>query len=189
MDQLAVASLADSKNYEGSNGTNTATKADNDAAKGDKKPVSDNESAHTLSDLKAKKGRRNKEDRDFPVEPVVIQIIKKPRTYMNHSYRDFSRVPRESDDEDIPTEIDKMSFNQKVHHMVSQKDFSNWIAWQPHGRAFRVVVPKKLEQAKVLQKYFGHNRYSSFLRQLSNHGYKHLTQGPDRNCFYHEVSL
>jgi hypothetical protein len=25
------------------------------------------------------------------------------------------------------------------------------------------------------------------LRQLNNHGFKHITKGPDRNAYYHEV--
>jgi hypothetical protein len=41
----------------------------------------------------------------------------------------------------------------------------------------------------VSEKYFGHKRFSSFLRQLSNHGYKHITAGKDRNSYYHECML
>jgi hypothetical protein len=119
-------------------------------------------------------------------EPRVIQVVKKPRAFMNHSYRDFSSVVACGNDE-VPTSIEAMSFPQKVHHMLSQPESEKWIRWMPHGRAFLVVVPKMLE-SKILPKYFGHSRYSSFLRQLSNHGFKHISQGPDRNCHYHEVS-
>jgi len=44
-------------------------------------------------------------------------------------------------------------------------------------------------ETRVCQKYFGHSRYSSFLRQLSNHSVKHITQGNDRNAYYHEFML
>ena len=135
---------------------------------------------------KASRRRSKKQNHEFPVKPRVIQIVHKPKTFMNHSYRDFSSVPAELDWTE-PKTIEDMSFAQKVHHMLSQKEYEKWIAWRPHGRAFAVLVPKRLEQAKVLFKYFGHNRYSSFLRQLNNHGFKHITNGADRNCYYHEV--
>lgn len=140
------------------------------------------------STTSGKRSGKKKDEIKFPVEPRVVQVIKKPRTFMNHSYRDFSGVPKELGYE-IPTEIKDMSFPLKVHHILSQDDFKNWITWMPHGRAFRILVPKRLEQGKVLENYFGHSRYSSFLRQLSNHGIKHISQGPDRNCYYHEFML
>lgn len=134
----------------------------------------------------SKKGKKGKESFKFPVEPRVIQVIKKPRTYMNHSYRDFSSLPCQVGDE-FPKEISEMTFPQKVHHILSQPEHSKFISWQPHGRAFRISIPKMFETT-VCHKYFQHSRYSSFLRQLSNYGFKHMTQGLDRNCYYHEVN-
>jgi len=58
----------------------------------------------------------------FPIEPTIIQIIKKPRTFMNHSYRDFSKVPAEAN-EVVPTDISAMTFPQKVHHILSQDEY------------------------------------------------------------------
>jgi hypothetical protein len=135
---------------------------------------------------KSRRGRKRKEDHTFHVEPRVIQVIKKPRTYINHSYRDFSLVPAEMDYE-APEKISDMTFAQKVHHILSQEEYKNLIDWLPHGRAFRILSPKRLEQAQILEKYVGHGRYSSFLRQLSNHGFKHISRGPDRNSYYYEV--
>jgi len=135
-----------------------------------------------------KAGRRPKKpEPKFPVEPRIIQTIKKPKTFVDHSYRDFSCVPPEPNEAQLAN-IDDMTFAQKVHHILSQEDYGRWIKWNAHGRSFRVLVPKCLEKAQVLKKYFGHNRYSSFLRQLNNHGFKHITQGPDRNSYYHQVS-
>jgi hypothetical protein len=88
---------------------------------------------------------------------------------------------------EVPEKISDMTFPQKVHHMLCQEEYKKWIGWLPHGRAFRILVPKLLEKSQLLQKYFGHGRYSSFLRQLSNHGFKHISSGPDRNTYYHEV--
>ena len=134
-----------------------------------------------------RKKRAPKVKHVFPVEPRTIQTINKPREYMNHSYRDFSSVPAEIGYE-APTKIEDMSFSQKVHQILSQDEYKKWISWLPHGRAFKVHVPTFFEQ-KVCPKYFGHKRYSSFLRQLSNHGFKHISRGQDRNAYYHEVSI
>lgn len=128
----------------------------------------------------ANKKRHKKDDSDFPVDPVSIQVIKTPRGTMNHSYRDFSRVPARVDYEH-PAEIKDMRFAQKVHHILSQSEYTRWISWMPHGRAFKVHVPVLFE-SQVCPKYFGHKRYSSFLRELNNHGFKHITKGTDRNC-------
>jgi hypothetical protein len=143
-------------------------------------------SATDSVEKKSKRGRKRKEIHTFPVEPRVIQVVKKPRTYINHSYRDFASVPAEMNYE-APEKISDMNFSQRMHHILSQEEYKKWIGWHPHGRAFQILVPKKLEQGQILQKYFGHGRYSSFLRQLSKHGFKHISNGPDRNSYYHEV--
>jgi hypothetical protein len=133
-----------------------------------------------------KKVRRTRKAFKFTVEPIVIQKINKGRGHMNHSYRDFSRVPAELDWE-APKSIEDMTFAEKVHDLLSDEEHAKYISWMPHGRSFKVIVPVIFER-NVCERYFGHKRYSSFLRQLSNHGFKHLTKGNDRNCYYHEVS-
>ena len=80
-----------------------------------------------------------------------------------------------------PVAIKDMTFSEKVHSILSNPDYEPWISWMPHGRAFKVHVPVSFENG-VLPTYFGHKRYSSFLRDLNNHGFKHLTKGIDRNC-------
>jgi hypothetical protein len=138
---------------------------------------------------KKKRGRRPKKpEPKFPVEPRVIQIVNKPKSFMNHSYRDFSQVPPEEGYK-APAKIENMSFAEKVHRILSTPEYKDWIGWLPHGRAFKVLVPKQLESNKILLNYFNHNRYSSFLRQLNNFGFKHLTAGVDRNAYYHEFML
>jgi len=138
---------------------------------------------------KAPRKRTKKPCHVYPVAPMVIQMIKKPREYIDHSYRDFSKVPPELKDDQQDLKIEDMSFSQKVHDILSQPGkYGKWISWLPHGRAFHVHFPLWFEK-NVCEKYFGHKRYSSFLRQLNNHGFKHITKGPDRNSYYHEVRL
>lgn len=128
------------------------------------------------------------EEFNFPVQPRTVHVVKKPWTTVNHSYRDFSCCVPSLLADKAPTAVKEMSFSQKLHLILSTKEYMFCIGWMPHGRAFRVHIPKRFE-AKVSPKYFGHSRYSSFLRQLNNFGFKHITQGPDRNCYYHECFL
>mmetsp|Transcript_5226 Transcript_5226/g.10746 ORF Transcript_5226/g.10746 Transcript_5226/m.10746 type:complete len:338 (+) Transcript_5226:95-1108(+) len=137
---------------------------------------------------KQRKQRYRKIEYVFPVEPRAIQIVKKPKSYVDHTYRDFSIVPSDMK-YSTPTKIEDMTFSEKVHDILSDEQYSQCIQWLPHGRGFKITIPKRLEQSRVLQKYFGHNRFSSFLRQLNNHGFKHVTRGVDRNSYYHECFL
>jgi hypothetical protein len=130
--------------------------------------------------------KRDKDGFQYPVEPRIIAVVKKPRTVMNHSYRDFSKVPAELTYE-RQTNIEDMSVAEKLHDILSIEEYSHFVSWMSHGRAFKIHVPKVFEE-QICPKYFGHSRYSSFLRLLNNHGFKHISQGPDRNAYYHEVS-
>lgn len=124
-----------------------------------------------------------------PVELAILRIVKRHRSVVNHSYQDYSRVPATIDYQGEPTEISDMSFLQKIHHMLSQEKYAKWISWMPHGRAFRIVVPKRLEQSGTFRDYFGYSRYGAFVTQLNTHGFKHISKGEDRNCYYHESML
>jgi hypothetical protein len=130
--------------------------------------------------------RRDVEVPALPVQPLVVRIVKTSRKYVNHSYKDYSVVPPTIDYEGEPTDIDAMSFPQKVHHILAQERFSKWISWQPHGRSFRILMPLFFE-GNIAGTYFTSNRYSSFVTKLNSHGFKHISQGNDRNCYYHEV--
>jgi hypothetical protein len=149
-----------------------------------------NNSFHGTKAQAAKKPRHKKGKGNsftFPVPPRTVQVIKMPKTYVDHSYRDFSSVPPEPGHRE-PVDISKMTFAQKLHDMLSQDEYSGCLAWLPHGRAFRIISPKLMEQTKLLHFYFGHNRYSGFLIQLKKYGVKLITKGRDCNCYYHEVS-
>ena len=136
----------------------------------------------------ATRKRSPKAEFEYPVEPRTILLVDRPRAVVNHSYRDFSQVPRTLEDNGTPKDIADMTFSLKLHDILSIAHYSPFITWMPHGRAFRVNVPKRFEHT-IAPLYFGHSRYSTFLCQLNDHGFKYITQGTDRNTFYHEVRM
>jgi HSF-type DNA-binding len=155
-----------------------------------KRSASDTEPQSDSNEV-TKKRRRKTEQKvhAFPVQPNTIQVIKKPRTYVNHSYRDFSNVPPE-DDYVIPTEVSEKTFYQKIYELLSmpgdgkEKKAMDWCV---HGRAFSVARRVFHDSSGLLQSYLGHNRYNKFLKQLTNNGFRMITQGRDCGCFYSEV--
>lgn len=152
--------------------------------------VQANRSGRTGESNKSDKKRKHRTNRnkkvDHPLAQTIQEINGRSREVVNHSYQDLSAVPSEADDI-FPTTINEMTFAQKVHHFLSLEKYKHCISWLPHGRAFLVTVPASFEK-EVLPLYFGHKRFSSFLRQLNNHGFKHISKGKDRNAYYHQAS-
>lgn len=58
----------------------------------------------------------------------------------------------------------------------------------PHGRSWRVLKPREFE-VKVIPTYFEHSKFSSFIRQANGWGFRRVTQGRDRNSYYHPLFL
>lgn len=71
------------------------------------------------------------------------------------------------------------AFLTKSYNMVSEPGSNNLIKWSDDGQSF--VVVNHVEFAKeVLPKFFKHNNFSSFVRQLNMYGFHkvpHLQQG------------
>jgi hypothetical protein len=124
-------------------------------------------------------------EQSFPKQPNIIRIVKRPRAYVNHSYRDFANVPMKEENEySIPANISDMTFPQKVHHMLTDAGGVNRgvIQWCSHGRAFKFREDQgdgELQSTALLNKYFGHSKHHVFKRDLNNHGFKPLSTGPD----------
>lgn len=80
------------------------------------------------------------------------------------------------------------NFPAKMHAIMSRHDLEDVVAWQSHGRAWRILDAKAFE-TKVLRQYFQHGKMSSFIRQSNGWGFRRITRGSDRNCYYHELFL
>jgi hypothetical protein len=60
------------------------------------------------------------------------------------------------------------SFPYRLHLIISGPDSQEYIAWLPHGRAFRVLKQKGIEE--FLFRFFKSRRYESFQRQVCQCG-------------------
>jgi hypothetical protein len=80
------------------------------------------------------------------------------------------------------------TFPAKLHAILSRADLSDVIAWMPHGRSWRVLKPREFE-VKVIPRFFEHAKFSSFIRQANGWGFRRITQGRDRNSYYHPLFL
>ncbi|KAG0023217.1 stress-responsive transcription factor hsf1 [Podila clonocystis] len=85
------------------------------------------------------------------------------------------------------------AFLTKLYNMVGDEGSNNLIRWSDDGHSF--IVTKHVEFAKeVLPKFFKHNNFSSFVRQLNMYGFHkvpHLQQGvlmPDADSEQWEFS-
>eukprot|EP00522_Entomoneis_paludosa_P010406 CAMPEP_0172445976 /NCGR_PEP_ID=MMETSP1065-20121228/5702_1 /TAXON_ID=265537 /ORGANISM="Amphiprora paludosa, Strain CCMP125" /LENGTH=227 /DNA_ID=CAMNT_0013196991 /DNA_START=89 /DNA_END=772 /DNA_ORIENTATION=+ len=139
--------------------------------------------------LRRKERHAQQAQKEYPVPPTVINSLNQPHSITNHSYRDFSKVPPPVDAQAIPTDVSQQSFPQKLHWLLHHPVYGLKMEWKLHGRAFFVRVPNYLALSGVLQEVLECRRYSVFLCLLQSWGFKLITQGPDRNCWYHELFL
>eukprot|EP00573_Skeletonema_grethae_P000321 CAMPEP_0201688430 /NCGR_PEP_ID=MMETSP0578-20130828/2181_1 /ASSEMBLY_ACC=CAM_ASM_000663 /TAXON_ID=267565 /ORGANISM="Skeletonema grethea, Strain CCMP 1804" /LENGTH=449 /DNA_ID=CAMNT_0048172741 /DNA_START=196 /DNA_END=1545 /DNA_ORIENTATION=+ len=130
----------------------------------------------------------NPDDYDSPRKRKKIKI---KESVIDHTYRDYSQVevPPEDDDGDGSQRPIQPNFPAKLHDIVSNPEYRHIIAWQPHGRCWK-VIDKYLLSTVICPKYFSHSKFESFNRSVNGWGFKRLlNQGPDYKCYYHECFL
>ena len=78
-------------------------------------------------------------------------------------------------------------FPVKLYAMLSQYEFHDIIAWNSHGRSWRLLKPTVFENL-VMPFYFEQSTvYQSFCRLISAWSFRQVKSGPDRGSYYHEV--
>jgi hypothetical protein len=64
-------------------------------------------------------------------------------------------------------------FPLKLHQILSNPEFQEYICFNPHGRSWRILKPQLFEQV-VIPLYFRHAKYASFMRQVNGWGFKRI---------------
>eukprot|EP00566_Odontella_aurita_P008916 CAMPEP_0113561958 /NCGR_PEP_ID=MMETSP0015_2-20120614/20262_1 /TAXON_ID=2838 /ORGANISM="Odontella" /LENGTH=823 /DNA_ID=CAMNT_0000463805 /DNA_START=13 /DNA_END=2484 /DNA_ORIENTATION=- /assembly_acc=CAM_ASM_000160 len=86
-----------------------------------------------------------------------------------------------------------IGFPERLYDLLSHpdhaRDISDVISWQPHGRSWTILKPKEFERTILPRFYSAKCKYTSFIRQANGWGFRRITQGPDRNSYYHELFL
>lgn len=59
-----------------------------------------------------------------------------------------------------------LPFPVKLHYILSNPKYQNYISWLPHGRSWRIVKPEAFEQ-DLIPKFFRSSKIASFMRQVS----------------------
>ena len=81
-----------------------------------------------------------------------------------------------------------LPFPIKLHYILSNPKYDDCITWLPHGRSWKVLNQKRLEN-EVIPRYFRSEKFSSFMRQVNGWAFTRVAQGPDINSYYHDVSV
>lgn len=129
----------------------------------------------------------NPDDYDSPRKRKKLKV---KESVIDHTYRDYSQVevPADEDEADGSRPV-QPNFPAKLHDIVSNPEYRHIIAWQPHGRCWK-VIDKYLLSTVICPKYFSHSKFESFNRSVNGWGFKRLlNQGPDYKCYYHECFL
>lgn len=115
-----------------------------------------------------------------------------------YTYRDFASVTEEPDEPEDESENHKrgnsdrsiriQKFPVKLYAILARQEFSDIIAWMPHGRSWKVLKPNAFETL-VMPLFFEYSNYHSFNRLVNAWSFRRLSTGPDRGAYYHEVSV
>ena len=61
--------------------------------------------------------------------------------------------------------LNKASFLKKLYEILNEPSFYDYIRWSPYGLSF-MIVNQKLFIKKVMSKYWTHDNFTSFHRQI-----------------------
>jgi heat shock transcription factor 1 len=77
-------------------------------------------------------------------------------------------------------------FLRKTYEILENPEFHDIVCWSDDGRSFKVKKPNEFAE-KVLPKYFKHNNFASFVRQLNMYDFHKLRQDFDENEWRHKL--
>jgi len=160
---------------------------DDDDAKRSRKNLAASPSSAAVAAISNNKP--NKARKDPPMDAtglVFAQPELKPPPYFYYSDHSLEL----DDDPLMPiTSVGSVpTFPAKMHAILTNPDLADVVGWAPHGRSWRILKPREFE-IRVLPKYFEHSKFSSFVRQANGWGFRRMSEGYEKNAYYHEYFL
>jgi len=76
------------------------------------------------------------------------------------------------------------AFARKLYEIL-EVESSDYITWNETGTAF-IIVNLDTFTELILMKYFRHQKFPSFQRQLNLYGFRKITRGPDTGAYAHK---
>lgn len=68
---------------------------------------------------------------------------------------------------------------------ASANNFEDIVSWQPNGKSFKVIQPKRFAN-EIMPNYFNQSKYKSFQRQLNIYGFRRIQHGPNMGGYQHK---
>ncbi|KAL3787857.1 hypothetical protein HJC23_000399 [Cyclotella cryptica] len=80
----------------------------------------------------------------------------------------------------------QLLFFRQLHSMITNESSNDCIKWLSDNKGF-VIPDKEAFCSKVLPRYFGKAKYSSFTRRLKRWGFRRITKGAHSGAYYHDA--
>jgi hypothetical protein len=145
---------------------------------------SDDDFTPKVTKKKARRSKKKSDELDATGQVFAAELLPAPYYF----YRDHSK---EMDDDPL-TPITQAGhvpcFPAKMHAILASPDLNDIVAWDSHGRSFRMLKPKQFE-LHILPRFFEHSKFSSFIRQANGWGFRRFLSGPNRGSYYQEYFL
>ncbi len=110
---------------------------------------------------------------------------------MSDTSDDYSSPPSSPSPSGVPctSESDERrsvsGFIRKIFGMVSDPQTSDIVSWEPAGDSFAVRNERSF-QCEIMKKYFRHQNFSSFVRQLNFYGFHKRSNAAGLTTFHHQ---
>ena len=80
------------------------------------------------------------------------------------------------------------SFLLKLYQILENEEYKDIIQWGENGKFFVVKNIHDFTE-KILPKYYKHNNYSSFIRQLNMYDFHKKKSGQNEHIFHHQYFI
>ena len=82
------------------------------------------------------------------------------------------------------------SFPVKMHAILSKSNLKHIVAWDDHGRSFKILDQQQFEQ-HILPRYFQQSKIASFYRLINGWNFRRIQSNDNPNCnsYYEEHFL